>query len=280
MHFACDKLTSMTTPVATAARAHAVETPARYVTLLFLVSTVSFMDRQILGDPAGAHQARVGRLRHRDGSTHGLRVRVVLRARQRSDRTRRRPGHVRNIIAAALTFWSVMTMLSGVVTTFLQLAAARVGLGISEAAALPASQSMLSDLFPRDRRTAPFALLAVAVPVGTMLAFTLGGIVNAAIGWRMTLVALGAPGLLLALVLLWTIREPQRGAAEAQSVDARQYSLSDTVGYLWSLRSLRYLAAGASLNLFAASAKLAWKRSLSDQGARHEYPMKPARGSE
>jgi predicted MFS family arabinose efflux permease len=258
MHFACDKLTSMTTPVATAARAHAVETPARYVTLLFLVSTVSFMDRQILAillEPIkrelGASDTQMGLL---TGFAFVLFFALasvpIARAADRDSR--------RNIIAAALTFWSVMTMLSGGVTTFLQLAAARVGLGISEAAALPASQSMLSDLFPRDRRTAPFALLAVAVPVGTMLAFTMGGIVNAAIGWRMTLVALGAPGLLLALVLLWTIREPQRGASEAQSDDGRQYSLSDTVGYLWSLRSLRYLAAGASLNLFAASAKLVW----------------------
>lgn len=258
MHFACDKLTLMTTPVASAARAHAVETPARYVTLLFLVSTVSFMDRQILAillEPIkrelGASDTEMGLL---TGFAFVLFFALasvpIARAADRYSR--------RNIIAAALTFWSVMTMMSGVVTTFLQLAAARVGLGISEAAALPASQSMLSDLFPRDRRTAPFALLAVAVPVGTMLAFTIGGIVNAAIGWRMTLVALGAPGLLLALVLLWTIREPQRGASEAQSVDARQYSLSDAVGYLWSLRSLRYLAAGASLNLFAASAKLVW----------------------
>jgi len=79
----------------------------------------------------------------------------------------------RNIIAVALAFWSVMTMLSGYVATFLQLAAARIGLGISEAAAAPASASMLSDLFPRERRTTPLALLAVAAPAGTMLAFTI-----------------------------------------------------------------------------------------------------------
>jgi hypothetical protein len=60
----------------------------------------------------------------------------------------------RNIIAVALTFWSIMTMLSGYVATFLQLAAARVGLGISEAAAAPPAASIVSDLFPRERRTA------------------------------------------------------------------------------------------------------------------------------
>jgi hypothetical protein len=91
-----------------------------------------------------------------------------------------------------------------------------------------------------------------------MIAFTSGGIVNAAIGWRMTFVALGAPGLLLTVVILLTIREPRRGASEALWVDAKQYDLYDTIGYLWSLRSLRYLAAGASLNLFAARAIAVW----------------------
>jgi MFS family permease len=108
----------------------------------------------------------------------------------------------RNIIAVALTFWSVMTMLSGYAGSVLQLAAARVGLGVGEAAAGPAAHSMIADLFPRDRRPASLALLGVAAPVGTMIAFTIGGMVNAAVGWRMTFVALGAPGLLLTVLIL------------------------------------------------------------------------------
>lgn len=112
MHFACDNLPSMTTPVATAARAHAVETRARYVTLLFLVRTVSFMDRQILAILLEPIKRELGASGHRDGSTHGLRVRVVFalasvpiaRAADRYSR--------RNIVAAALALWSVMTMLA------------------------------------------------------------------------------------------------------------------------------------------------------------------------
>jgi MFS family permease len=258
MHFAWDKLASMTTPVATAARAHAVEEPIRSLVLLFLVSTVSFMDRQILAillEPIkhelGASDTEMGLL---TGFAFVLFFALasvpIARAADRYSR--------RNIIAVALTFWSVVTMMSGYVTTFLQLAVARVGLGAGEAAAFPASQSMLADLFPRERRTVPLALFALAVPVGTMLAFTIGGSLNAAIGWRMTLVTLGAAGMLLAGVLLWTVREPQRGASEAQWIDTGQDGLSATVRYLWSLRSLRLLAAGASLNLFAASAKVMW----------------------
>ncbi len=105
-----------------------------------------------------------------------------------------------------------MTIWSGYVTTLVQLGTARVGLGISEAAVAPAAHSMLSDLLPRQGRTAPLALLAVAGPLGAMLAFTMGGIANAALGWRMTFVVLGAPGLLLCVVVLRIMREPRRGA--------------------------------------------------------------------
>jgi MFS family permease len=225
----------MTTPVATPDPVDGAEKPARYVALLFLVSTVSLMDRQLLAillEPIkrdlGATDTEMGLL---TGFAFVLFFAVasipIARAADRYSR--------RNIIAVALTFWSVMTMVSGYVATFLQLAAARVGLGVSEAAAMPATLSMLSDLFPRDRRAAPLALLAVAAPVGTMIAFTLGGIMNAAIGWRMTFVALGAPGLVLTAVIVLTIREPRRGASEGRSVDAKHYGLYDTIGYLWSL---------------------------------------------
>jgi predicted MFS family arabinose efflux permease len=254
----CDNLSAMTTPVAAPDLVRAADKHAWYVALLFVVSTVSLMDRQLLAillEPIkrdlGASDTEMGLL---TGFAFALFFAVasipIARAADRYSR--------RNIIAVALAFWSVMTMLSGYVTTFLQLAAARVGLGVSEAAAMPATLSMLSDLFPRERRAAPLALLAVAAPVGTMIAFTIGGIMNAAIGWRLTFVALGAPGLLLTVVILSTIREPRRGESEGRSVDARHYDLPDTIGYLWSLRSLRFLAAGASLNVFAASAKLVW----------------------
>jgi len=248
----------MTTPVATPDSVHPGEKPSRYVALLFIVSTVSLMDRQILAILLEPIKRELGASDTEMGLLTGFAF-VLFFALASVPIARLADRHSRrNIIAVALAFWSVMTMLSGYVATFLQLAAARIGLGISEAAVAPASASMFSDLFPRERRTTPLALLAVAAPVGTMLAFTIGGIVNAAVGWRMTFVALGAPGLLLTVVMLLTIREPRRGAAEAPGVVAEQYGLSDTIGYLRRLRSLRWLAVGASLNVFAASAKVVW----------------------
>jgi predicted MFS family arabinose efflux permease len=248
----------MTTPAGPAARVDPTEQSARYLVMLFVVATMSFMDRQLLTillepikQDLGASDTEMGLL---TGFAFVLFFALasvpIARAADRHSR--------RNIIAAALTFWSVMTMVSGYAASFMQLAAARVGLGVGEAAAAPASHSMISDLFPKERRTASLALLAVAAPVGTMLAFTIGSLVNAAIGWRMTFVALGAPGLALAVLILLTIREPRRGASETRPVDATIYGFRPTIGYLSSLRSLRWLAAGASLNVFAASALLVW----------------------
>jgi predicted MFS family arabinose efflux permease len=248
----------MTTPVAARDSVHTAANPTRYVSLLFLVSAVSFMDRQILAvllEPIkhelGASDTEMGLL---TGFAFVLFFALasvpIARAADRYSR--------RNIIAVALTFWSLTTMLSGYVATFLQLATGRVGLGVAEAATAPASASILSDLFPSERRTVPLALLGVAAPVGAMLAFTIGGMLNTSIGWRMTFVALGTPGLFLAVVMLLTVREPRRGASDADPAPVTSYHLSTTIRYLWSFRSLRLLAAGASLNLFATSAKLAW----------------------
>jgi hypothetical protein len=247
---------SMTTPLAPDS-VHPGEKPSRYVAVLFIVSTVSLMDRHILAILLEPIKRELGASDTEMGLLTGFAF-VLFFALASVPIARLADRHSRrNIIAVALAFWSVMTMLSGFVATFLQLAAARIGLGISEAAATPASASMLSDLFPKERRTTPLALLAVAAPVGTMLAFTIGGIVNAAVGWRMTFVALGAPGLLLTVVMLLTIREPRRGATEAPGVGAEQYGLSDTIGYLWRLRSLRWLArsspSAVSISLHAIS---------------------------
>jgi predicted MFS family arabinose efflux permease len=248
--------------MATADRANAPARPWYVVTILFLVTVFNLMDRQILSillEPIkrdlGASDTVMGLLTGFAFVSFFTLASVPI-ARAADEHSRR------NIIAGALAFWSVMTMLSGLVASALQLAAARVGLGIGEAATLPASQSMVSDLFSPARRITAISMLAVAAPVGIMLAFILGGWLNQAVGWRLTFVALGAPGLLLALLVLLTVREPGRGAAEHESADVERYDLHETVTYLWSLRSLRYLTAGASLNVFGAWAMGVWSATF------------------
>jgi len=230
--------------------------------MLFLVTVFNFIDRQILAillEPIkrdlNASDAEMGLLTGFSFvAFFALAALPIARAADTCSR--------RTIIAVSLAFWSVMTMISGASTSFLQLSAARAGLGVGEAATSPAAQSMLSDLFSGSRRTTVLAILAIAAPIGVMLAFVLGGTLNEALGWRATFVAVGVPGLVLAGLVRLTLPEPGRGGAEPSSVDLRQHPLRETISYLWSLVSLRYVTAGASLNLFCAWGMTVWSAAF------------------
>ena len=151
-------------------------------------------------------------------------------------------GVRRNIVAIALSLWSLLTALCGLTQSFLQMAIARAGVGIAEAAATPASISMLSDLYPVDRRATALGVLNAGANAGTLIALPLGGWINDLYGWRAAFIVVGLPGLLLALVLRLTVREPSRERIESAQQSGSTSSLMDTLAYLWSVRTYRHLA--------------------------------------
>ena len=128
-------------------------------------------------------------------------------------------------ISLGLSFWSGMTALSGFATNFVQLGAARVGVGIGEASASPAAYSLIQDYFPREKRATALAFYSSGIYVGVGASLIFGGAVIAywdshyteatrpfgLAGWQATFLAFGIPGLLLALLLFLTVREPKRG---------------------------------------------------------------------
>lgn len=118
------------------------------------------------------------------------------------------------ILSGVLALWSLMATLCGTAASFLQLFMFRIGVGIGEAGAGPASHSLISDYFRKLDRPVALGVFSLGVPLGTFLGIYLGGILVDAIGWRWTFVALGAPGLLLALIVLLTVREPVRGGLD------------------------------------------------------------------
>lgn len=143
-----------------------------------------------------------------------------------------RTSRVRVIMSGVL-LWSVMTMASGFATRFLHLFLARVGVGVGEAALNPAAYSLLADLFPKERLGRAMAIFSSGGTLGIGFAFAFGGalvsmfgtrsdislpIVGALRIWQVAFLAVGAPGLLLA-VLLQTVREPARPRTPAESAD-------------------------------------------------------------
>ena len=126
-------------------------------------------------------------------------------------------GVRRDIIALALFLWSGMTALCGLARTFPQLVLARIGVGIGEAGCSPPAHSILSDYYPPERRGRAFATYALGIPIGTAFGYLLGGWMTP--GARLALTRScwwACPGVLLALVVRFTLREPPRGLSEAR----------------------------------------------------------------
>lgn len=121
------------------------------------------------------------------------------------------------IVATATALWSVMTMLSGMAGSYAQLLLARMGVGIGEAGFTPPVVSMIADRFTPERRATVFSLIAVGVSVGGAVGALGGGAIAQAYGWRAAFLTMGAPGMVLALLLVLTIAEPVRKNAGARA---------------------------------------------------------------
>jgi MFS family permease len=171
-------------------------------------------------------------------------------------------GPRRVIIALGLAIWSGMTALTGFAQTFTQLALARIGVGIGEAACTPPAHSLLSDYFPAERRGTALSIFALGVPFGIMFGYLAGGWVNEYLGWRMAFFVVGTPGLILAFIVWLTLREPPRGYAEGLAASSSALSAPDSIRdvlkFLWRLHSFRHLSLAAALHAFYGYGALAF----------------------
>ncbi len=158
------------------------------------------------------------------------------------------------IIALALAFWSAMTLVQSWATGFLTLALARAGVAIGEAGSGPASMSMLADLFPAHRRTRAFAILAAQAPIGVAIGALVAGWSRELIGWRGALMLVGVPGLIVAEVVWFTLREPTRGYWQAGPAEPGA-SLRETLRFLLGLPAFRHTLIGYTIAVTVAGAQ-------------------------
>ena len=138
----------------------------------------------------------------------------------------------RNIVAASLIIWSGFTVFCGLSQSYWQLLTGRIGVGFGEAGATPPSTSIVSDCFPADRRYMALSVLALGAPIGAWMGADLAGAVAQAFGWRAAFFALGAPGLLLGVLVFLTIREPRRGRLDAIGGEGKT-SFAESLRFLW-----------------------------------------------
>ena len=229
--------------------------------LLTLVYTFNFIDRQVLVILQEQIREELGLMDWQLGMLSGLVFAVfysvlgvpIAHASEIFGRKR--------VVAVSLGFWSLMTALMGMANNFLQLAMLRIGVGVGEAGGSPPSHSMISDIFPRNRRALALSVFSMGVYFGYLLAYSTGGWAAEALGWRMTFIVVGLPGVLIALVVAATIKEPPRGLAEngyrvptaVAGTDAKPPipGFLETLKVLWSRKSFRYLALAGSLQSLA-----------------------------
>lgn len=153
-----------------------------------------------------------------------------------------------SIIVACLVAWSGFTMLCGLARSLTWLFMARIGVGVGEAGCFPASQSMISDYLPRDARAWSLSVFLVGAPLGLLLGMALGGIVAGSYGWRAAFLLAGAPGLLVAVLVRFFLRDPLRERGAAKVSDAP--SLRDTLRELRQLPGFGLVLLGGSLTTF------------------------------
>jgi predicted MFS family arabinose efflux permease len=153
----------------------------------------------------------------------------------------------RNILAVALAIWSAMTAACGLAHNVWQFALARVGVGIGEAGGTPPSTSILADRFAPRYRPAAFTIFALGAPLGAWIGSELAGAVAQHYGWRAAFQILGLPGLLVALLVYLTIREPPRGTFDAVGAAAAKPGLGATLKYLARRRAAVHLILGGTI---------------------------------
>ena len=140
------------------------------------------------------------------------------------------------LAAAGVFVWSAATVASGLAPTYAVLLAARAIVGVGEASYAVVTPSLLSDCYPPEGRARVLGIFYAAIPVGSALGYVVGGLVGEHFGWRAAFFVAGAPGVILAFVLL-LLAEPQRGARDAAAAAATPLSLSASLRALAARRS-------------------------------------------
>lgn len=171
------------------------------------------------------------------------------------------------LISICLAIWSAMTAICGVAQNFVQLALARIGVGVGEAGCTPAAHSLIADSVPPEKRSSAIAFFGLGIPIGGLLGLIIGGVVNDQYGWRIALMLVGTPGILLAFLLPLLIRDPRRCADSAhfntaESPVKAKLSIKDAVREVFASKAYLYVFIAASFTAFLSYGKGLWTISF------------------
>jgi MFS family permease len=247
----------------------AITNPKIMLFALLLVYILNFLDRQIINILAEPIKGELGLSDTQLGLLAGPAFAVFYAvlgipiARYADNAKTNRVW----LISVCLAVWSAMTALCGVAQNFVQLALARIGVGVGEAGCTPAAHSLIADSVPAEKRSSAIAFFGLGIPIGGLLGLIIGGVVNDQYGWRIALMLVGMPGILLAFVLPLLICDPRRCADSAHFKTAdspvkAKLSIKDAVREVFASKAYLYVFIAASFTAFLSYGKGLWTISF------------------
>ena len=229
----------------------------QYVISLLLIAYVfNFLDRQIVNILAEPIKRDLDLADWQIGLMGGLAFSILysvigLPIARLADR-----GNRPLIIAVAISIWSVFTVLCGLAQNFVQLVAARIGVGVGEAGCTPPAHSLIVDYAPPEKRSSALAIYGMGPAIGGLLGMSMGGLIADAYGWRVAFFIAGGPGLLIGLLIAITLKEPRRQIARDElAIKSQQSTLKSTLRHLAAMPTFWFLASGNSIKSLISMGK-------------------------
>lgn len=230
--------------------------------ILTLVYAVNFIDRQLLSILQESIKVDLGLSDTQLGLLTGFAFAVfyvlagipIARLAERYNR--------RNIITSSIGIWSIMTALSGLAGNYWHLFLARIGVGIGEAGCSPPAHSMISDIYPPHQRASALSFYSSGINVGIMLGILFGGFINEFFGWRMAFLVVGLPGILVALIMQFTVAEPIRGWSENAVSEDKPADFKVVLKFILERKYLVHVSIAAGLSGLVGYGLISWTPSF------------------
>lgn len=226
--------------------------------ILMFVFAVNVLDRQILAILMEPVRLELGLTDTHLGFLSGIAFAIfyatlgipIARIADRTSRT--------GVISICLAAWSAMTAVCGLAQNFWHMLAARIGVAVGEAGGTPPSHSLIADYFGENQRATALGIFSIGGPIGMMIGLFIGGWLNEWFGWRATFMIVGLPGVLVALIVWLTIREPRRKRPASKENKPDHVPVSEVFRHLWSQRSFRYMALASAIQMFVGYGLVQW----------------------
>lgn len=237
--------------------------PRAMLWLLMIIYIFNFLDRQIVSILAEPIKRDFGLSDTQLGLMTGLAFALfytllgipIARYADRSTTNRV------TLIAASVAMWSAMTMACGAARTFPQLLLARVGVGVGEAGCTPAAHSLITDSVPAEKRSSAIAFYGLGIPIGSLLGMVIGGGLADAYGWRTAFYAVGMPGLVLAAIVPFVMKDPRstgRIAGDRPVAAKLQVPVGEALRELATSRCFVLLCLAGGFIAFLSYGKTVW----------------------